>query len=274
MIPIHLTKFILKLTIVTTLTLFCLRFLRQQPIPPPSHPRQYRAIGLVSGQYYPSQEQLTKGNLVTSEGITIETVMLGRLISVLKKHLDLNKSHLWVVYPRISPKTDNLHLQLVGVWQPELVASDHPDIPANLPNQTPETPTIPVKDGYFSIRGEVIYYAPEEGKVIVKIKQSTKERSHKPKSFKVKLRGTLAGKPLNRFWDFQVCLQGDNLVIEDAMDLGFARVNIKTIPSKIQKTFAKPREIVEPKPTISESKQTIKPKTSLIGRFLKLRPQK
>ncbi|MHC5730419.1 MAG: hypothetical protein ACYTXY_41190, partial [Nostoc sp.] len=34
---------------------------RQQPIPPPSEPMQYRAIGLVRGRYHASSEQFTQG---------------------------------------------------------------------------------------------------------------------------------------------------------------------------------------------------------------------
>ncbi|HBY78302.1 MAG TPA: hypothetical protein DEG47_15155, partial [Cyanobacteria bacterium UBA11148] len=84
---------------------------RQQPIPPPSEPMQYRAIGLIRGQYMPSADQLTRGTLVSSDGTLIDAVLLGRVMSLVKNHLSLDQSHLWVVYPRTRQEDGNLHVQ-------------------------------------------------------------------------------------------------------------------------------------------------------------------
>ena len=98
------------------------------PISPPSEPMQYRAIGLVQGIYTPSEEQLNQGCLVTEDDTVIDAVLLGRITSLVKKYIDLKTSHLWVVYPRTrvadaaseDDKTEpDLHLQIVGVWEPE-----------------------------------------------------------------------------------------------------------------------------------------------------------
>ncbi|MEL6930227.1 MAG: hypothetical protein AAFO95_16550, partial [Cyanobacteria bacterium J06600_6] len=67
---------------------------RKQPIPPPSHPRQYRAIGLIQAKYQQSAEQMTQGTLITTDGAEIEAVLLGRIISLIKNHLDLAQEHL------------------------------------------------------------------------------------------------------------------------------------------------------------------------------------
>ena len=61
----------------------------QHPIPPPTHETQYRAIGLVWGVYQPDDEKFTSGKLILSEDTTLETVLLGRVISVVKKHINL-----------------------------------------------------------------------------------------------------------------------------------------------------------------------------------------
>lgn len=92
---------------------------RQQPIPPPSEPTQYRAIGLVRGRYAASAEQFTQGTLLAADGAQLDAVLLGRIMSLVKNHLDLEQDHLWVVYPRTGQKDGNLHLQIVGVWEPE-----------------------------------------------------------------------------------------------------------------------------------------------------------
>ena len=94
------------------------------PIPPPSEPRQYRAIGLIRGRYTASQDQFTQGILLTNDGTVIDAVLLGRVMSLVKKHIDLEQEHLWVVYPRTRQKQDNLHVQIMGVWEPETLKKE------------------------------------------------------------------------------------------------------------------------------------------------------
>jgi hypothetical protein len=80
---------------------------------------QYRAIGLVRGKYTPSIEQFTRGFILTDDGVLIDAVLLGRVMSLVKKHIELEESHLWVVYPRTREKDLELHMQIVGIWEPE-----------------------------------------------------------------------------------------------------------------------------------------------------------
>lgn len=106
---------------------------RYQPIAPPSEPMQYRAIGLIRGTYTPEDEQFNRGALVTEDGVAVEAVLLGRVTSLVKKHLDLNTSHLWVVYPRTRRADDeeedqDLHVQIVGVWEPETLGLPGEDV--------------------------------------------------------------------------------------------------------------------------------------------------
>ncbi|MEO1095903.1 MAG: hypothetical protein AAFX01_13495 [Cyanobacteria bacterium J06638_28] len=130
------------------------------PISPPSEPMQYRAIGLVRGIYTPQEEQLNRGQLMTEAGTEIEAVLLGRITSLVKKHIDLEAPHLWVVYPRTrkderSPEQNppvDLHLQIVGIWEPETLGmpgenpvvqtadddSAAPSEPADAAETTPE----------------------------------------------------------------------------------------------------------------------------------------
>lgn len=213
---------------------------RQQPIPPPSHPRQYRAIGLIRAKYKQSAEQMTQGTLITSDGAEIEAVLLGRIISLIKNHLDLEKEHLWVVYPRTKMQEDRLHLQIVGVWEPETLSQN---------TDGNEIPSEEIEHGYFSIRGEVIFYSTEEKTIIVKIKQFPRKEGDKPKFFKLKLLGVLGHKPIKRFWDLQVRLEGEDLIIEEGTDLGFAqkrKPKFKKDPKKIQLRSSRPSK---PSPT-------------------------
>ena len=99
---------------------------RPCPIPAPSHALQFRAIGLVRGQYVRT-EKINQGTIVVEDEsqTEIEAVLLGRTIGVVKNHVDLDKPHLWVVYPRTRPKEHSLQLQIVGIWEPETLNPDY-----------------------------------------------------------------------------------------------------------------------------------------------------
>jgi len=98
---------------------------RPCPIPVPSHALQFRAIGLVRGQYVRA-EKINQGTIVVADEsqTEIEAVLLGRTIGVVKNHVDLDKPHLWVVYPRMRSKEEALQLQIVGIWEPETLDPD------------------------------------------------------------------------------------------------------------------------------------------------------
>ncbi|MEG4171877.1 MULTISPECIES: hypothetical protein [unclassified Microcoleus] len=218
--------------------------MRQHPIPPPSEPRQYRAVGLVRGRYTPSEEQFTRGMLIAADGTAIDAVLLGRVMSLVKNHLELEQEHLWVVYPRTRQEDGNLHAQIMGVWEPETLkkppepSSDEESqeaaeieasgeaSTASLPPSEPD-----VEDGYFSIRGEVIYQSQDEEKyVIVKIKQAPRKNDDKMKFFKLKLKGDLATKAIGFFWDFHVKLKAESLMIEQANNIGALPIKKRKFP--------------------------------------------
>ena len=219
------------------------------PIPAPSHPKQFRAIGVVKGIFLPSQEKLTQGALLTSQETAIDTVLLGKMISLVKKHLDITKPHLWVVYPRTRQEDDQLHFQIAGVWEPETL---------QLPLDKNSDAIIPtVEDGYFSIRGEVIFYSVEKETVIIKIRQSAKKQGEKPKFFKLKLKGVLPDRPLHQFWDLRISLQGTSLTIKEGTSLGpvSKRKVFKKDLNKSKSWSKKPRRRIASDET-SDSTQT------------------
>jgi hypothetical protein len=201
---------------------------RQQPIPPPSEPMQYRAIGLVRGRYHASSEQFTQGTLLTADGVELNAVLLGRIMSLVKNHLDLEQEHLWVVYPRTRQENDTLHIQIVGVWEPEnlakhLIEEDQEDSGSEdlaTPDDEETTkaivPSSHIPDGGFSVRGEVVYQSFDAKSLVVKIKQAPRKSTDKPKYFKLKLRGVLTTKAVGKFWDFQAKREADVLVVEKA----------------------------------------------------------
>ena len=214
---------------------------RQHPIPPASEPMQYRAIGTVRGRYTPSDDQFTRGSITADDGTLIDAVLLGRVMSLVRKHLDLAASHLWVVYPRTREKFQDLHVQIVGVWEPEkltpgnLENSSVSDVEVDHTNSiTPQPPApeaadqVPdaapkLEDGYFSIRGEVLFCSAEDKRLIVRVQRAAKKGAKKSiepeededKSFKVILKGTIEGKAVGYFWDFNVQRQGNDLLLQN-----------------------------------------------------------
>ncbi|MEB3251724.1 MAG: hypothetical protein VKO01_06270 [Cyanobacteriota bacterium] len=242
------------------------------PIAPPSEPMQYRAIGLVRGTYTPlDPTQINRGNLVTADGAIIDAVLLGRVTSLVKKYLDLSLPHLWVVYPRTRHESDDdsdpdLHLQVVGVWEPETLG-----LPGEVPEATgtpeaataepaPDLPTV--EENFFSVRGEVVKYSPESQAITVKILQGAKRSpGDPPKSFKLTLQGSIEGRTVGYFWDFHLKRQGKILILyrasvvaivppkkraKTARRSGFNRrpgIDRPTSPSTVDRPVIKPRKV-------------------------------
>lgn len=193
---------------------------RLHPIPPPSDPMQYRAIGLVRGRYVPSAERLTKGMLVVENGVEIDSVLLGRVMSLVKNHIDLEKDHLWVVYPRT--RENHLHLQVVGVWEPETLHR-----PPAKGEAEPLEPAV-VEEEFFSIRGEVMSQRIDQEAVVLRIQQSPRRPDEKAKAFKIHLKGVLGDRAVGYFWDVRVKREADVLTIVQG-------TSIAVIPPKKRK---------------------------------------
>ncbi len=217
---------------------------RQRPIPSPSEPTQYRAIGVVRGIYHPSDEQFTRGNMVMADGSHVEAVLLGRVMSLVRNHLQLDQEHVWVVYPRTREREATLHLQIVGVWEPENL-SNEPDSVESSDDMTQDSideevqedaakvstlsddavqyvPSSEVDADVFSIRGEIIAHEPENQKVSVKIQQVLRKKGEKEPSmkyFKLNLEGDLRGKVLGYFWDLDVKRDGQDLRIQSGTSI-------------------------------------------------------
>lgn len=192
---------------------------------------QYRAIGLVYGRYEPEDEQLNRGRLTTEDGAVINTVMLGRISSLVRNHIDLNTEHLWVVYPRTrdNPATRNveLGLQIMGIWEPETLkkSEDHQsgeDGDEATPGIVPQQP-----HNYFSVRGEIVKYSEESRQILVEIiQQATAKKPER--SFKLVVEGVLEGRTVGYFWSFDLKRDDGRLVVEKA-------VPVAAVPPKKRK---------------------------------------
>jgi hypothetical protein len=199
--------------------------LRQQPIPPPSEPKQYRAIGLVRGMYGPSEEEFTRGDFKAADGSDLKAVLLGRVMSLVKNHIDLQKEHLWVVYPRTREEEKELHLQIVGVWEPETLKKSELDEDNAAAEVCADGSFVDprLEDDYFSVRGEIVFIAPDEKLIVVKIQQTPRKSSQKPKAFKLALRGELEStRTVGYFWDLHIKREDNSLMVTEGTCIGMA----------------------------------------------------
>jgi len=190
--------------------------MRAHPIPPVTEPTQYRAIGVVRGTYVPADpEQPTRGRLITEDGAEIDAVVLGRLLTLMRRHLDLALPHLWVVYPR-SREEEQLHLQMVGVWEPSTLTQPDPEDPG----ADPGSDVLPEGDDYFSVRGELIFTRPETGDLVVKVRQKPRADGSRPSPFKLQLHGEVPLEHLRHFVSLDVRRQGQRLMLEQLEVIG------------------------------------------------------
>ena len=181
----------------------------KNPIPQVTDPLQYRAIGIVNGKFTPhDSEQLNKGLITDNEGEKIETVVLGKALSLLKKHIDLNKNYYWIVYPK-NKNTQNLHLQVVGIWDP-LQLNDLPKNSSKI-NFSKLLEELDLKDNYFSVRGELVFVNKSKKEIVIKICSTSKLKNLKNKNFKLAIKGELSLELLNNFVSLDVNRDGNSL---------------------------------------------------------------
>ena len=191
--------------------------MREHPIPSVTEPFQYRAIGFFRGTYLPNDSKaFTRGTLVDSKGEKIDAVVLGRVMSLMRRHLSLESSHLWVVYPRCRDQ-DNLHLQITGIWEPSTLSKNNLD---SLDDQnaesdaTEEIDELPEGDDFFSIRGELIYTRPENNDLVIKVRQKPRNNIKKPMPFKLLIKGEIPLVHLRNFVSLEVRRIGKELTLD------------------------------------------------------------
>jgi hypothetical protein len=194
--------------------------MRLHPISPVTEPMQYRAIGVVQGHYVATDpEHDTRGLIRTDDGTELEAVLLGRVLSLVRRRLNPDKPHLWVVYPRCRD-TGTLHLQIVGVWEPStLLAAEAEAASANSPAD-PATDALPEGDGYFSVRGELVFTRPESGELVVKVRQQARGEEARPQPFKLQLLGEIPLEHLRHFVALQLRRDGQALRVESFEVIG------------------------------------------------------
>ena len=181
----------------------------KNPIPKVTDPLQYRAIGIVNGKFTPhDSEQLNKGFLTDIKGEKIETVILGKALSLLKKRIDLKESYYWIVYPK-NKNSQNLHLQIAGIWDPYQL-NDFPN-DSSKTNFSKLLEELDLKDNYFSVRGELVFVNTKKKEFVIKICPIIRSKTLKNKNFKLVIKGELSLELLHSFVSLDINRDGNSL---------------------------------------------------------------
>jgi len=181
----------------------------KNPIPKVTNQLQHRAIGIINGKFTPlSSEKLNRVFLIDNKDEKNETVVLGKALSRLKKHIDLKKSYYWIVYPK-NKNTQNLHLQVAGIWDPYQLN--------DFPNDSSKTDfsklleELNLKDNYFSVRGELVFVNTQKKEIVIKICPAIKSKNFKNKNFKLVIKGELSLELLHSFVSLDINRDGNSL---------------------------------------------------------------
>ena len=181
----------------------------KNPIPKVTNQLQHRAIGIINGKFTPhDSEQLNRGFLIDNKGEKIDTVVLGKALSLLKKHIDLNKNYYWIVYPK-NKNTQNLHLQVARIWDPYQL-NDFPN-DSSTTNFSKLLEELDLKDNYFSVRGELVFVNTQKKEIIIKICSDLKSKKLKNKNFKLVINGELSLELLHSFVSLDINRDGNSL---------------------------------------------------------------
>ena len=181
----------------------------KNPIQEVTNKLQYRAIGIVKGIYKPNNiDQLNRGTLIDKEGKILETVILGKAIGLIKKYINLEKNHFWIVYPR-NKNINNLHLQVAGIWDPYKLNEIDNNNSEKDPNELLEE--LNLNNNYFSIRGELVYVNTQKKEIVIKICSSPLSKRSKYTTFKIIIEGEISLQFLNNFVSLDVIRDGTTL---------------------------------------------------------------
>ena len=177
----------------------------------PTEPLEYRAIGRLWGKYVPSESLIYQGQLITADGVMLETNLAKRASKLVQQsQLDLSLDYLWTVYPRTPFKDSPTELRVTLI---------------NVRNEKEYTDSVKtelqlVADN-FSVQGLVVYQDLEQGIVEVKIHRKPQRDFEPPKDFQLRLIGFLPSNSIKKFWNFNVRRVGTSLVIQSGECIKF-----------------------------------------------------
>ncbi|MFB2968166.1 hypothetical protein ACE1CD_04285 [Aerosakkonema sp. BLCC-F183] len=246
----------------------------------PLFPLMYRAVGQVHGRFIPTLKKVTKGVLLTDDGLSIPARLVGRAGLFGKISPDTIRGDLvWSAYPHTE----------VALWfdkskaflpnDEALEAVKNQPLPAlwlelrdiRQPKKDQSIEEIRQGNNYFSIRGQIIKQDEKEGKLIVRICRNKipkgKEKDIQNQPFNLMIDGFLPGNVEGQFWDFDVSREGEILIIEN----GTFVADLSEPKAEVPPSSADPKQKEEEKnkQTDASGTKTQPKKTGKIIRLVK-----
>ncbi|MFS8861415.1 hypothetical protein NW841_05835 [Synechococcus sp. H60.3] len=179
------------------------------PLPPPAHPYQFRALGLIKGSLKSIPETYAQATLVATDGVEYPATP-GRAELLRPFTYCIESGHTYWYYVQPQPRSGGtLGLSVIRILalpeeeqDPDL--EDEPFLPA------PED----AEEG-FNIRGIV---EPHDGFIWVTVRRKPQGNKQFP-PLQLRLEGFLPGAAAGEFWDLLAEREGHELLLVDGSRL-------------------------------------------------------
>ena len=194
-----------------------------KPFTSTDSPTTFQAIGIIRGQFFPSQDNPREGIVVTESGTTFcADLRQSAQKQCAEDSEKITESQIWSCYPRQIEEAPWLKLTLKNIRSPK---------------------TIREHINFFLIRGVIVSQDLTANKFEIEIRRNLQppkngRQWNKFKPFTLNIVGNLPNGSVNQFWELACSLDGYNLVLEDAhlvsTDLNSANIALSE-PSPIPK---------------------------------------
>jgi hypothetical protein len=165
-------------------------------IPPADHKSQYRALGIVVGQFLPSDEDVRQGMLLTPDGLSFPARS---------------------AFPRFRPKRHQLEQAIAWrVWpRPDREAGLRFALKAPCKDENGEL--ITETEEHYSIRGQLKWWKADEGKLAISIRPN-KNALRRFNPYFLILQGHVPNPRAGAFWEIEAGREGRQLALLDGQE--------------------------------------------------------
>ncbi|HEY9693746.1 MAG TPA: hypothetical protein V6D15_16190 [Oculatellaceae cyanobacterium] len=189
----------------------------------------FQAVGIIRGQYFPSQDNPREGIVVTESGTTLSAHLRQSAQKQCAGHLEkITESQVWSCYPRQIEEAPWLKLTLKNIRSPQ---------------------TIREHINFFLIRGVIVNQDLTANTFDIEIRRNLQppkngRQWNKFKPFTLNIVGKLPNGSVNQFWELACSLDGYNLVLEDA--------------HLVSANFVEPDDVALSEPTLTPKAPVVK----------------
>ena len=172
-----------------------------KPFTPTDSPTTFQAVGIIRGQFFPSQDNPREGIVVTESGTTLSADLRQSAQKQCAGDSEkITESQVWSCYPRQIEEAPGLKLTLKNIRSPK---------------------TLPEHINFFLVRGVIVDQDSTANTFEIEIRRNLQppkngKQWNKFKPFTLNIVGSLPSDSINQFWELACSLDGYNLVLEDS----------------------------------------------------------